>query len=70
MTPLFNIPNQLVYATDGHNVETVIIDGKIILKNRKLTHIKETDLISDSQSMAKRIAEKSGIDRKMTNLNS
>ena len=70
MTPLFNIPNQLVYATDGHNVETVIIDGKIVLKNRKLTHIKETDLISNSQSMAKRIAEKSGIDRKMAKLNS
>lgn len=52
------------------DVETVIIDGKIVLKNRKLTPIKETDLISDSQSMAKRIAEKSGIDRKMANLNS
>jgi 5-methylthioadenosine/S-adenosylhomocysteine deaminase len=69
-TPLFNIPNQLVYATDGHNVDTVIIDGKIVLKNRKLTQIKETDLISDSQSMAKRIAEKSGIDRKIVDFNS
>jgi hypothetical protein len=35
-----------------------------------LTQIKETDLISDSQSMAKRIAEKSGIDRKIVDFNS
>ena len=62
-TPLFNIPNQLVYSTDGHNIETVIIDGKIILKNRKLSYINEEKLILESQLKAKQIAEKSGISR-------
>jgi 5-methylthioadenosine/S-adenosylhomocysteine deaminase len=67
--PLFSIPNQLVYSTDGHNVETVIIDGKIVLKNRKLGHIDEEKLISESQLKAKQIAEKSGIDRKIVSIN-
>jgi 5-methylthioadenosine/S-adenosylhomocysteine deaminase len=67
--PLFSIPNQLVYSTDGHNVETVIIDGKIVLKNRKLSHIDEEKLISESQLKAKQIAEKSGIDRKIISIN-
>jgi 5-methylthioadenosine/S-adenosylhomocysteine deaminase len=67
--PLFSIPNQLVYSTDGHNVETVIIDGKIVLKNRKLSHIDEEKLISESQLKAKQIAEKSGIDRKIVSIN-
>jgi 5-methylthioadenosine/S-adenosylhomocysteine deaminase len=62
--PLFSIPNQLVYSTDGHNVETVIIDGKIIMKNRKLIQINEESLLLESQLKASRIAEKSGIERK------
>ncbi len=67
--PLFSIPNQLVYSTDGHNVETVIIDGKIVLKNRQLSHVDEEKLISKSQLKAKRIAEKSGIDGKIISIN-
>jgi 5-methylthioadenosine/S-adenosylhomocysteine deaminase len=57
--PIFNIPDQLVYATDGHNVETVIIDGKVVLKNRQLTQVNEENLIAESQSRAEHIAEKS-----------
>jgi 5-methylthioadenosine/S-adenosylhomocysteine deaminase len=66
--PLFSIPNQLVYSTDGHNVQTVVIDGKIVLENRKLRQINERNLISESQLKAKKIAEKAGIDKKIVNI--
>jgi 5-methylthioadenosine/S-adenosylhomocysteine deaminase len=61
--PIFSIPDQLVYAADGHNVDTVIIDGKIILKNRQLTQVEEDNLISGCQSKAADIAEKSGTEK-------
>jgi 5-methylthioadenosine/S-adenosylhomocysteine deaminase len=67
--PIFSISDQLVYATDGHNVETVIIDGKVVLKNRQLTQVNEENLILDAQLKAEQIAEKSGIDRKIVNVN-
>jgi 5-methylthioadenosine/S-adenosylhomocysteine deaminase len=66
--PIFSVPDQLVYATDGHNVETVIIDGKVVLKNHQLIQVNEENLILDAQPKAKQIAEKSGIDRKIVHL--
>jgi 5-methylthioadenosine/S-adenosylhomocysteine deaminase len=67
--PVFSVPDQLVYAIDGHNVETVIIDGKIVMKNHQLTNVNETNLILESQLKAKQIAEKSDINRKIMGLN-
>jgi 5-methylthioadenosine/S-adenosylhomocysteine deaminase len=36
LTPLYNVCSQLVYAASGADVKTSIIDGKIVMKDRKL----------------------------------
>jgi 5-methylthioadenosine/S-adenosylhomocysteine deaminase len=37
LCPLYNATSHLVYAAKGSDVETVIINGKIAMENRKLT---------------------------------
>jgi hypothetical protein len=43
-------------------VETVIINGKIVLRNRQISTIDESNLILKSQLKADNIVKKSGID--------
>ena len=41
LTPLGNAVSALVYAANGSEVDTVIIDGKVVLRHRELTTIDE-----------------------------
>ncbi len=34
--PKHNLVSQLVYAAQAHDVDTVIINGKVVMENRKL----------------------------------
>ena len=42
--PLNDIATNLVYSANGSDVDTVIIDGKVVMKNRELTSIDEKAL--------------------------
>jgi 5-methylthioadenosine/S-adenosylhomocysteine deaminase len=39
LTPLYNCYSQLVYAARGADVKTSIINGRVVMKNRKLLTI-------------------------------
>ncbi len=43
--PTIDILNNLVYSTTGDSVETVIIDGRIVMENRKITTVDEDKII-------------------------
>ncbi|HMG37300.1 MAG TPA: amidohydrolase [Blastocatellia bacterium] len=40
-TPVYNVYSQLVYATKASDVETVVINGKIVMQHRKVLTIDE-----------------------------
>jgi 5-methylthioadenosine/S-adenosylhomocysteine deaminase len=40
-TPLYNIYSHLVYATKASDVETVLINGKVVMQNRRVLTIDE-----------------------------
>ncbi len=63
-TPTFDVLENLVYAASGHNVQTVIIDGRVVMENQQLTTLNENDLISRAQTRATGIAEKADVDVK------
>jgi 5-methylthioadenosine/S-adenosylhomocysteine deaminase len=46
LTPCYNIPSHLVYAARGGDVVHSIINGQIVMQNRQLTTINETDIIA------------------------
>ncbi len=49
-TPYFNVYSHLVYATKAHNVRDVIIDGKIIMRNRNLITLNESGIKKDANA--------------------
>jgi 5-methylthioadenosine/S-adenosylhomocysteine deaminase len=58
MTPLNRIVSQLVYCGKSYNVNTVIIDGKIIMENRQLKSINENEVIEKAQKVADELIER------------
>lgn len=58
LTPSYDIYSSLVYNTDGSDVTDSIIDGKIVMRNRKLTNLNEreiTNVIKKVNEIAERI---------------
>jgi cytosine/adenosine deaminase-related metal-dependent hydrolase len=46
-TPVNNLVNQLVYSENGRSVETVIINGRVVMMNQKFTGIDEGALLEE-----------------------
>ena len=57
LTPMYNPYSHLVYAVQGSDVDTVIINGKIVMKNRKLITINENEVIEKVNKLAAKIKE-------------
>ncbi|RKJ60971.1 amidohydrolase, partial [Butyricicoccus sp. 1XD8-22] len=56
-SPIRNIVPNLVYSARGDEVETVIIDGKIVMENRQILTINEKEAIEKGQKAAEEIAK-------------
>jgi len=54
--PLYNPYSLLVYSLAGADVETVIINGKIVLHNQQFINFDENEIIAKANKLAKRIA--------------
>ncbi len=60
MIPLHNIPSLLVYSANGSDVDTVIIDGKPIMQNRRVLTVDEAQIMRRSQEVFEDLMERSG----------
>jgi 5-methylthioadenosine/S-adenosylhomocysteine deaminase len=52
LTPLYNPFSQLVYAASGSDVQTSIINGKVVMKDRRLLTIDMEAVMSDAREIA------------------
>jgi hypothetical protein len=50
LTPSTMLPQILVFFGSGHDVSTVIVDGNIIMENRKIKTLEETRVIEKAQT--------------------
>lgn len=57
MQPMYNEQSQLVYAAQGNDVEMVIINGKVVMKNRQLTMIDEKKILKEVEQLSQKIVE-------------
>ena len=64
LTPAFNPVSHIVYAAEGSDVETTIIDGKIIMENRVVKSLNEEKIIRDANEHAAKLLQRAGIDIK------
>ncbi len=55
--PIFNPYSHLVYALNSHNVRDVIIDGVLVLQNRKLTSMNEEELLVTAKHYQEKICQ-------------
>ena len=55
LIPLYNIYSQIVYSMDGSDVETVIINGKVIMKENKILTIDENDVMTKFKEFAENL---------------
>jgi 5-methylthioadenosine/S-adenosylhomocysteine deaminase len=59
MTPIFTkdtVVSDLVYSASSSNVDTTIVDGNILMQNRKLTTLNPEEVMSKAREMAERLA--------------
>jgi len=57
LKPLFDIESQLVYSSNGNDVETLIVDGNIIMENGELKTLDEEKIMKKSQKHGERLAK-------------
>ena len=58
--PLYNLYSDLVYATKASDVESVIINGRIVMRNRRLLTLNETSVKNDARAFRDRILKSLG----------
>ncbi len=57
LTPLYSEYSHLVYAASGADVDTAIINGKIVMENRKLLTINEQEAMQKVREIAVKIKQ-------------
>jgi 5-methylthioadenosine/S-adenosylhomocysteine deaminase len=59
--PLLNVANQLVWSADGRGVHTVLVDGRVVVEDHRVTTIDEERLWADAQAAGEAITGRSGL---------
>ncbi|HSS21355.1 MAG TPA: amidohydrolase [Pyrinomonadaceae bacterium] len=58
--PVYNIYSDLVYATKASDVETVIINGRIVMRDRRLLTLDETAIKAEARMFREKISKSLG----------
>ena len=54
-TPMYNVYSQLVYALKGSDVKTVVIDGKLIMEDRRMLTLNEKEILERAHTYQKKV---------------
>lgn len=55
-TPKFDLVSAVVYAAETSNVETVIINGQVVMRKRELLTMNESDVLSEAEKHSLKFA--------------
>ena len=59
--PVHRVPSALVYNVSGCDVDTVIVDGRILMRDRQVLCVDEEALLSDARIACARLFERAGV---------
>lgn len=62
LVPVRNPISNLVYAANGTDVDTVIIDGKIVMQERELKTIDEAEVVEKAQEVGREVDKRLGLE--------
>lgn len=54
-TPMYDPVSHLVYATRGDDVQTTIVHGKVLMRDRKVLTLDESRVLADARSWAEKV---------------
>ncbi len=57
LTPLYDLPSHLVYSTNKLDVRTVLIHGRMVMRDRKLLTIDEAQVKAEARAARKKIMD-------------
>lgn len=55
LTPVYNYYSHLVYAACGHDVNTVLVEGKLLMHDRKVLTVNEEEVMGEVNKIGERI---------------
>jgi 5-methylthioadenosine/S-adenosylhomocysteine deaminase len=61
MVPNNNHISDLVYAGSGTDVDTVIVDGRMVMENRNVKTLNEREIIGQARERASALLERTGL---------
>ena len=61
LTPRPDIVSAVVYAAEASDVRTVVIDGRIVMRERELTTLDEPEVIAEASEQAKHLFRRAGL---------
>ncbi|MBI3405933.1 MAG: amidohydrolase [Acidobacteria bacterium] len=53
--PMFNVYSHLVYALKANDVETVLINGKVVMEGRRVLTLKESEIVTKARELAEKV---------------
>ncbi len=62
MRPINKIENSLVYCANAHDVESVMVDGQLVMENHKILTVDEETWVTDAVTYAYRRFTQAGIE--------
>jgi len=57
LTPMYDVYSHLVYAIKGAHVRMVVVDGRVVVRDRKMTTVDERKVMEKAREIQKRILE-------------
>ncbi len=67
LTPLYDPVSHLVYAARGSDVRDVIVNGRIVVRDKEIVTVNEKDIKARVREIAAKIAEDVGLERNYAN---
>lgn len=53
LTPVYDVLSQLVYAASGRDVRTTIVDGAVLMENRRLISVDEDEILDRAAALSR-----------------
>jgi 5-methylthioadenosine/S-adenosylhomocysteine deaminase len=53
--PMYDDYSQLAYALKANDVDTVVIGGRIVMRDRKLLTLREAEILAKAREYGKRV---------------
>ncbi len=56
-TPMYNAVSHLVYVSHGDDVQTTIVNGRVLMRDRKVLALDKAAVLADARKMAEKVRE-------------